>query len=331
MMPNNVPVNNIIYNSTVYDKYELISIIGKGGMGIVYLVRDLKNKQYYALKYRNNDLNNTNLSRFIAERKLLGRLNCKNIPKLFDYYEDEKEQYYVMEYIDGTTLHKKISDNGYLSTRQAVYYAKQIAEALGELHANGIIHRDIKSQNILVNVAHEVKVVDLGISLSKESQRLTKTNAVVCSPYYAAPELSIKSTKITKAVDIYALGIVLFEMIIGKYPFEGEVEAQTILMHRKNTFPDPRSFRDIQQALANVIIKATAKNPNDRYQDVWEFIDDLSTCLDKERFLEKPLSPKTLQTKKSIPDVINSNWFLVGAILFILAIIITVILLVVFL
>nr|WP_036453111.1 serine/threonine-protein kinase [Mycoplasma buteonis] len=323
--------NNIIANSTVFNKYELKSIIGKGGMGIVYLVQNILDKQHYALKYRNNDLNETNLNRFIAERKLLSKLHCKNIPHLFDYYEDDREQYYVMEYISGVTLHKVILDNQRLPVRHAVYYARQIAEAIGELHANGIIHRDIKSQNILITDAQEVKVVDLGISLSKESQRLTKTNAVVCSPYYAAPELSVKNAKITPAVDIYALGIVLYEMLIGKYPFEGEAEAQTILMHRRNTFPDPRNHRDIPQSLANVIIRATAKNPNDRYKDVWDFIEDLNTCLSKERFLEKPLSAKTMQSKKTLADLINSNVFLVSAIVLIAVIITIVSLLVVFL
>ncbi|RIV16462.1 serine/threonine-protein kinase [Mycoplasmopsis gallopavonis] len=320
--------SNIKRNSNVFQKYEIINSIGNGGMGSVFLVKSLENNQYYALKYRNNDFNEVNKKRFKSEIQLLGKLNCKRIPKLIDFYEDDTEQYYVMEYIKGVTLQSKIADNGALDSRLAVNYGLQIAEAIGDLHANGIIHRDIKSQNILIDESQNIKLIDLGISLTNDSQRFTKTNAIICSPYYAAPEFTIRNSKITKAVDIYALGIIMFEMIIGKYPFEGNQESETILMHRNKNFPNPREFRDINQALCNVILKATAKRPEDRYQDVWDFSSDLRTSLDITRTLEKPLSPKTIKPKKGIAEFINSNLFLVLAISVILLVILVLVFLI---
>lgn len=315
---------NITKTSKIYEKYEIKSKIGGGGMGTVFLVHDKATNEPFALKYRHNDFNETNKKRFRNEKELLKKINSKRIPKLVDEYEDDKEQYYVMEYIEGITLYSKIKDNGQLDTKLAVNFAKQIAEAIGEVHSHGIIHRDIKSQNILVDKSQNIKLIDLGISIGEETQRLTKTNAVICSPYYAAPELSTKNAKITKAVDIYALGVVLYEMLIGNYPFEGERDDQTILMHRNSSFPRPRDHRNIPQALENVVLKATAKNAKDRYKDVWEFINDLKTVFKTERILENPISQKTGKPKKNLPDFINSNVFLIISISVISTLIITI-------
>ncbi|QGZ97477.1 Kae1-associated serine/threonine protein kinase [Mycoplasma sp. NEAQ87857] len=307
--------HNVLPNSKLYEKYEIIKVIGSGGMGAVFLVKSkIYPNQYFALKYRHNDLNEANKQRFIAELKLISRLKSNNIPKLYDSYVDDSEQYYVMEYIEGQTLYNLIKQNGFLQTRLAINYIKQIARALGELHSANIIHRDIKSQNILVDKLHKVKVIDFGISISDDSQRLTKTNAVVCSPYYAAPEFAIKNAEITKAADIYSLGVMLYEMLVGDYPFRGSSEEETILMHKNSELPNPRNFRDMPQSLSNVIIKATAKNPKDRYETVWDFIKDIETVLTPERALEKPLSTKTAKNKISLVNIINSKTFLAAAI-----------------
>ncbi|SJZ45604.1 serine/threonine protein kinase [Mycoplasmopsis verecunda] len=321
-MSNNFSVPS---SSKIHNKYIIKTILGSGGMGTVFLVTPKNNTNIkYALKFMSNVYDKVAYQRFKEEATLLGKVKSKHIPKLIDYYGDNVEQYYVMEYISGNTLYNIIRANGSLNVKKAKTYINKIAEGIGELHNNGVIHRDIKSQNIIIDDAHNVKIIDLGISLTPESQRLTKVNAVICSPYYAAPEYTIKGAEITKAVDIYALGVVLFEMLTGQYPFEGARDQDTIMMHYKNQFPSPKEFVDLPQAMCNVVIKATAKHPEDRYQNVYEFQQDLKTCLSPERIYEQPLNPKSLKKKRKISDIVNSNAFLITSLSFIVILIISI-------
>ncbi|QDF65046.1 serine/threonine-protein kinase [Mycoplasma nasistruthionis] len=317
-------INNFVpENSTIYQKYTIKRIIGQGGMGCVFLVVDNEDpSKQYALKYLHPMADAITVKRFKEEVNLLRKIQSNYIPKLYSYCFLDKESYYVMDYIQGNTLFNVIRAEGAMNAKRARNFLKKTAEAIGELHANGVIHRDIKSQNIILTNTNEVKVIDLGISLTKDSQRLTKVNAVICSPFYAAPEYSIKNAEITKAVDIYALGVLMFEMLTGQYPFEGARDQDTISMHYKNTFPSPKDFVTVPQALANVVIKATAKRPEDRYESVYDLINDLETSLDASRVFEKPLVPKTLKPKKTLSQRINSNTFLISCIVIILLIII---------
>ncbi|SYV96940.1 serine/threonine protein kinase, partial [Mycoplasmopsis edwardii] len=266
----NVKSLQIRETSIVHQKYKIGRILGYGGMGVVCSVR-LKSDPTveYALKYRYDDFNEVSKKRFLSEIKLLKKINSEHFPKLIEFHSDEKEQFYVMELVKGETLYDMLKKNRQLPVNLANNFIRQIANAIGELHSNGIIHRDIKSQNIMIQDDYYIKIIDLGISVDEESHRFTKTNAVVCSPHYSAPEYVTKNAKITKAVDIYAIGIVYYEMLIGKYPFESEQQHQTILMHRDMEFPNPKNYRDLPQSVCNIIIKATAKNPNDRYKSVW--------------------------------------------------------------
>lgn len=316
--------------SKVYKTYTILKLIGTGGMSSVFLVNK-KNKpgELYALKYRIQDNNNNNYIRFKREIELLQKISSPNVPKIFDYHIDEKEQYFVMEYVNGKSLRSMIEENGFLNSRLAVSFAKQIAAGIGELHSNGIVHRDIKSSNILISDKLTVKIIDLGISMSCEhnNQRLTKTHSIVGSVYYLAPELIDDNTKITKQVDIYALGVLLFEMLTGKYPFSNKNAIQTIQMHKENEFPRVKDFREVPQALENVILKATAKNPNNRYESMWEFRKDIDTCLLTSRSLEAPISTKTAKSKKTIADYTSSwrfNVILISVLILISVILITI-------
>lgn len=301
--------------STVYKNYKIIKKIGSGGMGTVFLVeKNNLERELYALKYRHIDNNENNYTRFLEELRLLKRVNSKNIPKIYDEHIDNQEQFFIMEYVQGKTLKKLIVDNVFLNTRIAVNYAKQIAAGISVLHSLNIIHRDIKSDNILISDTQIVKIIDLGISLDDNSQRITKANNIVCSAYYVAPELIENRSKITHSVDIYALGILLFEMLTGKYPFEGKKASQTVFMHKNSDMPDIMNFVEIPQSLANVIIIATAKDPQKRYSSMWDFRLDLDTCLSPSRLIEQPLSVKTIKPKITITEFINSWRFNVAAI-----------------
>ncbi|MEA4134721.1 serine/threonine-protein kinase [Mycoplasma sp. 2704] len=318
---------NLNPQSNIYKKYDVQRILGTGGMGTVFLAtfKNDKNKKV-AIKYLNNIFNETEAKRFEDEAKLLSKVKSKYLPSFYEHHKSSSEEYYVMEYISGLTLHDHIRKHTSLSAKKARSYIMEIAEGIGELHAHGIIHRDIKSQNIIITNDQKIKILDLGISLTPESQRLTRENAVICSPYYAAPEYSIKNHKITKAVDIYALGVLLFEMLTGTYPYKSEHEHETITLHYKGTFPSARNFTDIPQALDNVILKATAKKPADRYQTVFEFKKAVSESLDSSKMFETPLKPGKAKQKKKLSNIINSNAFLITMIVIILVIILAVVL-----
>ncbi|VEU76169.1 serine/threonine-protein kinase [Mycoplasmopsis columboralis] len=316
----------ILDSSHVYQKYEIEKLIGSGGMGSVFLVH-LKNDpaQKFALKYYKNAMETNNALRFKTEAKLLKEIKSKSIPKFEEFYEDNAEMFYVMEYIEGETLSDLLAKKGRLDTRRAINYMKQINEGIAELHAFNIIHRDIKSQNIIVTKNQEIKIVDLGISLAPDSQRITKTSTIVCSPYYAAPEIN---DKITKAVDIYALGIVFFEMLTGKYPFRGKDEYETIKMHKEKDFPNIREFIDVPWSIYNIIARAVAKDPKKRYEDVWKFNKDLTNALTPKGKAEKPLNMKTLQVRKTKDLFFASNKFLVIGIvisIIVIAIVLTIV------
>ncbi|QKT05590.1 serine/threonine-protein kinase [Mycoplasma sp. OR1901] len=316
--------------SKINEKYKIIRSIGNGGMGSVFQVR-LKNSDdstSYALKFLNNNGNPVSRERFKNEVNLLKKINHKHIPRIIENYEDEFECYYVMEYIDGDTLYSILKKTKRLTIGLANNYIRQVAETLGELHSRNIIHRDLKSQNIMISKDHDVKILDLGISVSQDTKKLTRENSVVCSPYYAAPEFLNANLKKTKAVDIYSLGILYFEMITGHYPFSGKSDVETIVMHRDKEFPEPNKFVAMPNSVRNIIIKATAKNPNDRYKDVWEFRNDVKTSLNDERKIEKLISIKTIKPKRTIEGFINSPIFLgISLLLITVSILVVVILL----
>ncbi|WP_025755260.1 serine/threonine-protein kinase [Mycoplasmopsis cricetuli] len=295
----------ILNSSNVHKNYQIISLIGSGGMGSVYLVRSIHNPaNIYALKYYNGAMNSTNAMRFRSETNLLKKVKSKYLPTFYEFYEDKMEMFYVMEYIEGETLSNLIDKKGRLESRRAINYMLQINEGIGELHTLNVIHRDIKSQNIILRNNQEIKIVDLGISIAPESQRLTKTNAIVCSPYYAAPEIN---HKISKQTDIYALGILFYKMLTGNYPFKGKDEYETIKMHKERDFPNIRDSIDVPWSIYNILAKATHKDYQKRYQTVWDFNKDLRECLKPEHKLDLPINIKTLQKMKPKSNFFASN------------------------
>ncbi|MEE3928214.1 serine/threonine-protein kinase [Mycoplasmopsis ciconiae] len=309
----NISNHKVFTSKNIINKYKVIKLIGIGGMSKVFLVQQIDTQKTYALKYRNNDDNQNNKIRFIRELELLRKINSKNIPKIYSWHIDEDEQFFVMEYIEGETLNNIIKKNGFLHERIALNYIKQISSAIKELHDLNIIHRDIKSQNILVSKNQVIKVIDLGISITSDTLdlRLTREQSIVGSVYYVAPELIKNNKNISVQSDIYSLGILFFEMLSGKYPFDNEDIIMTLYMHKNNPFPRITKIRELPFSLENVIYNATHKNPNYRYASVSDFIKDLSTCLDKARSSEKSLYEKEIQQNTQIGSFLKSTKFLV--------------------
>ena len=206
---------------------------------------------------------------------------------MYDVGEDNGNFYIVMEYIDGKTLKQLIKKRGHLTASEAVDIMCQLTDGLAPAHDSYIIHRDIKPQNIMILEDGLVKITDFGVAMALNASDLTQTNSVMGSVHYLPPEQAAGKGSTIKS-DIYSLGIVLYEMLAGTMPFRGETAVEIALKHIKNPMPSIRKINPkIPQALENVILKATAKNPKNRYNNVRELYDDLKTCLDKKRANEK--------------------------------------------
>ena len=273
------------------NRYIVVKLIGEGGMADVYLAVDSILKREVAVKVLRGDLNEdpVNLQRFQREASAITNLSHPNIVEVYDVGEDNHRSYFVMEYVPGKTLKQLTKQRGAVNPTEAVNIMKQLVSATAHAHHNGIIHRDIKSQNVLIKDDGTVKLSDFGIAATGDSQQLTQTDTVMGSVHYLAPELA-RGESATVQSDIYSLGIVFYEMLTGDVPFRGDTAVQIALKHMHDEIPSVRAFNpDLPQAVENIIIKATAKDKSLRYASADDMYDDLITCLDFSRSHEAKL------------------------------------------
>ena len=265
-------------------RYELVKCIGHGGMADAYLALDLILDRQVAIKILKPDSNadKVALERFAREAQASTQLSHPNIVDIYDVGDDDNLHYIVMEYIKGHTLKQLIKKRGPLPTRETIWIMKQLTSALMEAHKNGLIHRDIKSQNILIKDDGTVKLADFGIAILNNAIQLTSKDSVLGSVHYLAPEL-VKGEKSSMKSDIYSLGIVMYELLRGDVPFKGDNPAQIALKHMKQEIPNVREYNpQIPQSVANIITKACAKDPKDRYDNAALMLKDLNVCLNND-------------------------------------------------
>lgn len=261
------------------DRYELIEKIGEGGMAIVYKARDNKLSRLVAVKILKKEFaNNKDISdKFKKEATAVANFSDANIVNVLDVGHEEEGNidYFVMEYVNGKTLKELIVENGKLNYTVAISIGIQIAKALECAHRNNIIHRDVKPQNILVTESGLVKVTDFGIAKSSTSATITNTTTIMGSAHYLSPEQA-KGTFIDLRSDIYSLGIVLYEMVTGVLPFDGESPVTIALKHIQSEPVEPKKYNEaIPDGLNNLIMKAISKESINRYQNCRELINDL--------------------------------------------------------
>jgi serine/threonine-protein kinase len=260
----------------IVSHYKILEKLGEGGMGVVYRAEDLKLARTVALKFLHHGLesHDPQRSRFLLEARTTATLNHPHICTIHDIQEFDGHQFIVMEYVEGKTLAKILPIR---RIPDAISYARQIAEALQEAHAHGIIHRDIKTENIMVNSNNQIKVMDFGLAKLKSSLNLTRTGVRVGTIAYMSPE-QIRGEDIDARSDIFSFGIVLYEMLTGKRPFESEYE-QALLYSILCKEPTP--IRDLQPdvpaSLETICQRAMAKDPKDRYQTAAELIRDIES------------------------------------------------------
>lgn len=260
------------------NRYEIIKKIGDGGMAFVYEARDKLLNRTVAIKVLRPEFVDDEefLTKFKREAEAVASLSHPNIVNVYDVGEDGKVHYIVMELIEGQNLKDIIKNEGTLDEYTALDIAKQIAKALGAAHRKGIIHRDIKPHNILIsNEGRLVKVADFGIAKAVSSSTITSTGSVIGSVHYFSPEQA-KGKFVSNTTDLYSLGIVLYEMIIGRVPFTGESPISIALQHINEEIEFTQEEKvSIPQSVRNIIKKLTSKSSADRYQGADELIEDI--------------------------------------------------------
>ncbi len=274
----------------INDRYEIIKSIGEGGMANVYLAKDTFLDRKVAVKVLRGDLANDEkfIRRFQREAYAASTLSHPNIVEMYDVGEDNGTYYIVMEYIEGRTLKQLLKKRGSLTAPEVVDIMLQLTDGIAHAHDMYIIHRDLKPQNIMISDDGKIKITDFGIAMALNSTQLTQTNSVMGSVHYLPPEQASGKGSTTKS-DIYSMGIMLFELLTGKLPFKGENAVEIALKHMKDDIPSVRKMNsNIPQSLENIILKSTAKNPKNRYDDVKEMYNDLKVCLNDDKQNEKP-------------------------------------------
>ncbi|MBF8808664.1 MAG: Stk1 family PASTA domain-containing Ser/Thr kinase [Enterococcus lacertideformus] len=283
-------------------RYQITGNIGSGGMANVFLAHDLILDRDVAIKVLRFDFQNdqTAIRRFQREALAATELVHPNIVSVYDVGEEDNMQYLVMEYVKGMDLKRYIQTHYPVPYETAVNIMQQILSAISLAHNHQIIHRDLKPQNVLIDNEGVVKITDFGIAIALSETSITQTNTMLGSVHYLSPEQA-RGSMATKQSDIYALGIILYEMLTGSVPFDGESAVTIALKHFQDELP---SIKDLDpttpQSLENVVLKATAKEPADRYKTAEEMADDLATALSPARINEPRWQPQVMENETKV-------------------------------
>jgi serine/threonine protein kinase len=265
-------------------RYRLEAKLGSGGMSTVYLARDETLDRPVAIKVLHREMSEQEdqLQRFRQEARAVAKLSHPNVVSVIDAGEDGGHPYIVFEYVKGETLKQRIARVGGLDTQEAIAYAIEVARGLSVAHSRNMVHRDIKPQNVLIDEEGRAKLTDFGISRQLEQEGVTATGRVLGTTDYVAPEQAM-GRDVDPRSDVYSLGVVLYEMLVGQVPFHADSQVGVAMKHVNEELPDVQRRRpEVSAAVALVVERATAKNPAERYQAIGEMIGDLETALEVE-------------------------------------------------
>ncbi len=274
----------------INDRYKIVKTIGEGGMANVYLAEDEILNREVAVKILRGDLAEDEkfVRRFQREAISASSLNHPNIVEVYDVGEDDGSYFIVMEYINGVTLKNLIKKRGKLSLVEVVDIMKQLTSGIACAHKNNIIHRDIKPQNVMILDDGKIKITDFGISTALNSIEMTQTNSVMGSVHYLPPEQASGKATTFKS-DIYSLGILMYELLTGTIPFKGETAVEVAMKQLKEDLPSiVKKNPEIPQSVENILMRACAKNPLNRYDSVEEMYHDIRVCLEETHAHDKP-------------------------------------------
>lgn len=268
----------MIIGTTVNERYDIKMLIGDGGMANVYLAFDRVENKHVAIKSLRYELSKDErfIKRFKRESSQVINLDHPNIVHVYSVEEDEDQPFMVMEYVKGHTLKDFLREKKYLPVDVSVHIMRQLLEGVRYAHENKIIHRDLKTQNIMITDELEIKITDFGIALSSNEADVTQTNTIMGSVHYLAPELA-RGNLATNRSDIYALGIIFYELLTGSVPFKGEGAVNIALQHLEAPMPSILKINEeLPEFLDKIIQTATAKRPAERYENVEAFLEDVN-------------------------------------------------------
>ena len=314
-----MPLKELATGTLFARRYEVIEELGKGGMGRVYKVFDKKIKEKVALKLLSPEISSDEetVERFSNELKYARKIIHKNVCRMFDLGEEEGTHYITMEYVSGEDLKSMIRMMGRLSPGQAVSITRQVCEGLEEAHKLGVVHRDLKPQNIMIDREGNARIMDFGIARSLKAKGITDGGIIIGTPEYMAPE-QVEGKEIDERADIYALGVILYEMLTGKVPFEGDTPLSIAVKHKTEMPQDPRKLNaQMPLDLSQLILNCLEKDRNKRPQSAEEVISQLVEIEQEVPTSEKALPQRRPFTSREIKGAFSKRWGWIAALLFV--------------
>ncbi|MFB0564435.1 MAG: protein kinase [Candidatus Aminicenantaceae bacterium] len=308
------PTEELSRGTTFAERYEIIEELGKGGMGKVYRVEDKKIKEEVALKLIKPEIasDKKTIERFSNELKMARKIAHRNVCKMYDLGEEKGTHYITMEYVPGENLKRMIKMMGQLSAAQVIFIAKQVCEGLAEAHRLGVVHRDLKSSNIIIDKEGNARIMNFGIARSLESKGITAAGVIIGTPEYMSPE-QVEGKETDQRSDIYSLGVILYEMITGRLPFEGDTPLSIALKHKTEEPLEPRKFNaQIPENLSRVILRCMEKDREKRYQRVEELLSELSK-IEKGIPTSERMIPERKPKKEKIGEIKRKRLIIYGS------------------
>jgi len=271
------PVESFTRGTLFADRYEIIEELGKGGMGAVYRVEDTKAKEEIALKLIKPEIaaEKKTIERFRNELTTARKIRHKNICGMYDLNEEKGTHYITMEYVPGEDLKSFLRRSGHLTISKAISTAKQVCDGLSEAHELGIVHRDLKPSNIMIDKSGNVRIMDFGIARTLKTKGITGSGVMIGTPEYMSPE-QVEGKEVDQRSDIYSLGAILYEMVTGRVPFEGNTALSVAMKHKSEIPKSPKELNaQTSEDLCHVILKCMEKDKKKRYQNTEGLLSEL--------------------------------------------------------
>jgi len=316
------PREELTTGSTFAERYQIIEELGKGGMGKVYKADDIELREKVALKLIKPEISadKNTVERFQNELKFARKIVHKNVGRMYDLGKEEGSYYITMEFVEGQDLKGLIRQSGQLAIGTTISLAKQICEGLAEAHRLGVVHRDLKPSNIMIDKDGQVRIMDFGIARSLKGKGITDAGVIIGTPEYMSPE-QVEGKDVDQRSDIYSLGAILFEMVTGRVPFEGDTPFTIGVKHKSEMPSDPREINtQVPEELSRIILKCLAKEKEARFQSAGEVRSELIRIAEGLPTTEKIVPPKKPMTSKEITVTLTKKKLLIPAIaIFVLA------------